>query len=76
MRLSSQRANIEIQALQKCLPSTHRRPQQRWGLEEHLGTEQARAFRRRFLHLSFSDRIGMAPRYVSDDTLERGHVFG
>lgn len=76
MRLSSQRANIEIQALQKCLLSTHRRPQQRWGLEEHLGTEQARAFRRRFLHLSFSDRIGMAPRYVSDDTLERGHVFG
>jgi hypothetical protein len=50
--------------------------QQSWGLEANLGTEQARAFRRRFLHLSFSDAFAMAPRYRSDDTLERCHVFG
>jgi hypothetical protein len=50
--------------------------QQSWGLEANLGAERARAFRRRFLHLSFSDAFAMAPRYRSDDTLERGHVFG
>ena len=50
---------------------------QRWGLEANLGTEQAKAFRRRFLHFSCSDAFAMQPRYLAGtEQLERGHVFG
>ncbi|MBU7572958.1 MAG: DUF2235 domain-containing protein [Hydrogenophaga sp.] len=51
--------------------------QQSWGLEANLGTEQAKAFRRRFLHLSCSDAFAMQPRYrAGTEQMERGHVFG
>jgi hypothetical protein len=50
---------------------------QNWTLEEHLGVEQARAFRHRFLHLSFTDKFPMTPRYSgSPGQMERKHVFG
>ena len=65
------RAFTKDNAFVPCKPA-----QQSWGLEANLGTEQARAFRRRYLHLSFSDRIGMAPRYTNGNELERRHVFG
>jgi hypothetical protein len=51
--------------------------QQSWGLAANLGTEQAQAFRRRFLHLSFSEVFAMQPRYLAGtEQLERGHVLG
>ena len=51
--------------------------QQNWGLEANLGTEQAKIFRRRFLHLSFSEVFAMQPRYLAGtEQLERGHVMG
>ena len=51
--------------------------QQSWALEANLGTEQAKAFRRRFLHLSCSDAFAMQPHYLAGtEQLERGHVFG
>lgn len=51
--------------------------QQSWALGANLGTEQAKAFRRRFLHLSCSDAFAMQPRYLAGtEQLERGHVFG
>lgn len=47
-----------------------------WRLDEHLGPDKAKAFRRAHLHLSFSNRTGMAPRYKNDTELEREHVAG
>ena len=47
-----------------------------WSLEENKGPEKAKAFRHAYLHLSLSERTGMAPRYKNDTELERQHVAG
>jgi hypothetical protein len=47
-----------------------------WSLDEHLEPEKAKAFRHAYLHLSFSTRFGMGPRYKNNTELERLHVPG
>lgn len=49
--------------------------QLRWSLDEHLGTEKAKAFRHAYLHLSLGSGF-MGPRYKNDTELERLHVAG
>lgn len=45
-------------------------------LEELLGRDKARAFRRAYLHLSLRDDYANQPRYKNDIELERQHVPG
>ena len=55
-----------------------RQPTQRqWALNTELGESVAKAFRHRYLHMSFNeDATGMAPRYTTTTTLERMNVPG
>ncbi len=48
-----------------------------WALNEQLGDEAAKAFRNKYLHLSFNfEKTGMAPRFKDSQTLERHHEPG
>lgn len=67
-----------LRALLKEQAFVHGKPfRLNWELNKELGDEEAKDFRRNYLHLSINlKKAGMGPRYKDSNTLERHHEPG